>query len=92
MYNLCSERQYPTGKFFQMAHYPFDDHNVPTMDMMYDCCVDMHEWMKDENHVAAVHCKVILYQNIKFFSLFVVYLMKGWERKNWNDDLCLYNV
>jgi len=41
-----------------LAYYPFDDHNVPTLEQMYDFCRDMFKWLEESPvHVSAVHCK-----------------------------------
>ena len=41
-----------------MAHYPFDDHNAPPMELMRPFCEDVDVWLKQaEGHVAVVHCK-----------------------------------
>eukprot|EP01125_Pyxidicula_operculata_P014078 TRINITY_DN466_c3_g1_i1.p1 TRINITY_DN466_c3_g1~~TRINITY_DN466_c3_g1_i1.p1 ORF type:complete len:1507 (-),score=496.27 TRINITY_DN466_c3_g1_i1:162-4682(-) len=58
VYNLCSERGYAPNKFYRQAHYPFDDHNVPPMEMIYDFCLDLDEWMSsNEANVGFIHCK-----------------------------------
>jgi len=58
VYNLCSERSYPHKFFYKIALYPFDDHNVPTLEMIRDFVNDACDWLKkSENNVVAVHCK-----------------------------------
>ncbi|XRB11464.1 phosphatidylinositol 3,4,5-trisphosphate 3-phosphatase [Pseudoscourfieldia marina] len=59
VYNLCSEpnRKYDKAVFLnRTAVYPFDDHNVPTLQQMHDFCKDVAA-LKETGGVAAVHCK-----------------------------------
>lgn len=40
------------------AHFPFDDHNAPPMELMEPFCRDVHAWLTaDPRNVVAVHCK-----------------------------------
>uniref|UniRef100_A0A6B2L1U6 Phosphatidylinositol 3,4,5-trisphosphate 3-phosphatase and dual-specificity protein phosphatase PTEN n=1 Tax=Arcella intermedia TaxID=1963864 RepID=A0A6B2L1U6_9EUKA len=58
VYNLCSERKYPPDKFANFSYYPFDDHNVPPLELIDEFCADASAWLdKDEKNVVAVHCK-----------------------------------
>ena len=59
IYNLCSERSYRPEKFQgQVAVFPFDDHNAPSLSLMRGFCKDADEWLqKDPKNIIAVHCK-----------------------------------
>ena len=41
VYNLCSEKHYDPSHFDKVAKYPFDDHNPPKIQQIYDFCNDV---------------------------------------------------
>lgn len=58
VYNLCGERSYNANKFRnRVATFPFEDHNVPPLDVLIDFCRDAESWLrKDPENVICVHC------------------------------------
>ncbi|XP_049532785.1 uncharacterized protein LOC125949617 isoform X1 [Anopheles darlingi] len=58
VYNLCSERAYPTTLFTNYAEYPFKDHNPPDIKQINDFCKDVDDFLRsDSRNVVAIHCK-----------------------------------
>ncbi|GAM17605.1 hypothetical protein SAMD00019534_007800 [Acytostelium subglobosum LB1] len=58
VYNLCSERDYDHSKFYgRVGHFPFDDHNAPEFSLIEKFCQDVHEWLRDKDNIAVIHCK-----------------------------------
>lgn len=44
--------------FFLVERYPFEDHNAPPIQLIVDCCNDIHDWLsQDENNVVGINCK-----------------------------------
>jgi phosphatidylinositol-3,4,5-trisphosphate 3-phosphatase/dual-specificity protein phosphatase PTEN len=58
VYNLCSEREYPSSSFERCARFPFDDHNPCSFLTLVEFCKDVHSFLgADPLNVAAIHCK-----------------------------------
>eukprot|EP01122_Echinamoeba_exundans_P015927 TRINITY_DN790_c1_g1_i1.p1 TRINITY_DN790_c1_g1~~TRINITY_DN790_c1_g1_i1.p1 ORF type:complete len:428 (+),score=47.47 TRINITY_DN790_c1_g1_i1:37-1284(+) len=59
VYNLCSERDYPTTHFYgRVGRYPFDDHNAPPFDLLEIMCKDVKAYLDaHEKNVVVIHCK-----------------------------------
>ena len=46
IYNLCSEMDYDHRKFHgHVRRYKVDDHNVPSLEQMFDLTDDVREWL-----------------------------------------------
>jgi phosphatidylinositol-3,4,5-trisphosphate 3-phosphatase/dual-specificity protein phosphatase PTEN len=58
VYNLCSENTYPDDTFYHQGYFPFDDHESPPFNLIYDICVDIKNFLeKDPLNIIAIHCK-----------------------------------
>ncbi|KAK4766796.1 hypothetical protein SAY87_008438 [Trapa incisa] len=59
VYNLCSERLYDASLFKgKVAHFPFDDHNCPPIQLILSFCQSACSWLKEDiQNVVVVHCK-----------------------------------
>jgi len=59
VYNLCSERSYPTEHFgHRVESFPIDDHNPPTLKLMLEFCENVKAWFdSNEKNIIAVHCR-----------------------------------
>mmetsp|Transcript_122980 Transcript_122980/g.281972 ORF Transcript_122980/g.281972 Transcript_122980/m.281972 type:complete len:781 (+) Transcript_122980:66-2408(+) len=57
--NCCNEREYPIHAFFyRVIRYPFFDHSIPTLRMMWDFCMTVETFLDAHpENVFAVHCK-----------------------------------
>ena len=61
IYNLCSEMEYDHRKFHgNVKRFRIDDHNVPTLEMMFNLTDSVREWLggdRERERVVALHCK-----------------------------------
>jgi len=61
IYNLCSEMEYDHRKFHgHVKRFQIDDHNVPTIEQMFELVDDVREWLHGgdgRERVVALHCK-----------------------------------
>lgn len=59
IYNLCSERSYPSSVFNgRVLRIPFEDHNPPSFDQIRQFCVHATDYLhQDPKNIIAVHCK-----------------------------------
>jgi len=57
--NFCSEKDYPVEQFFgRCLRFAFDDHSVPTLEMMFEFATLVHCFLSQQPaNVAAIHCK-----------------------------------
>lgn len=59
VYNLCAERCYSSTKLMApVVHFPFEDHQTPSLSQVQEFCTDATAWLSDHpDHVIVVHCK-----------------------------------
>jgi len=61
IYNLCSEMEYDHRKFHgNVKRFKIDDHNVPTIEQMFELVDDVKDWLHGgdgRERVVALHCK-----------------------------------
>jgi len=59
LYNLCQERDYDHEKFHgRVKNFPFYDHNAPPLNLISECCIDIHNWLNENpKHMVGVNCK-----------------------------------
>ena len=61
IYNLCSEMEYDHRKFHgNVKRFRIDDHNVPTLEMMFELTDSVRWWLagdRERERVVALHCK-----------------------------------
>jgi protein tyrosine phosphatase len=44
--------------YFQVASFPFSDHNCPPIQLIASFCQSAHSWLKEDiQNVVVVHCK-----------------------------------
>ena len=61
VYNLTEEKPHYTSEKLggSVAKYPYADHQVPTLAMLWEFCKDLDAFLgEDDRNFAAVHCKV----------------------------------
>ena len=66
------------------------DHNVPTLDMMFDLVEDVKKWLSQrEGRVVALHCKVLVGKCGFFCTILQPFCTphSGRERQNGDNDL-----
>eukprot|EP01026_Neomeris_dumetosa_P044557 TRINITY_DN375_c0_g1_i4.p1 TRINITY_DN375_c0_g1~~TRINITY_DN375_c0_g1_i4.p1 ORF type:complete len:568 (+),score=50.32 TRINITY_DN375_c0_g1_i4:83-1705(+) len=60
VYNLCLEYPYKGEELFDgnYGYFPSEDMQPPSLDCMYNLCVDALEWLDSSNeHIVVIHCK-----------------------------------
>eukprot|EP00300_Choanocystis_sp_HF-7_P008895 c16160_g1_i1.p1 GENE.c16160_g1_i1~~c16160_g1_i1.p1 ORF type:complete len:1328 (-),score=325.18 c16160_g1_i1:289-4236(-) len=89
--NLCSERSYDPNLFQgRVVRFPFEDHNVPPVEMMRQFCLSCDDWLKkDPKNVVAVHCKAGKGRTGLMISC---YLMYSGKYKTATDALLHYGA
>ncbi len=91
IYNLCSERDYPDSYFHgNVRRFPFDDHNAPPLQLMYEFCKDTHEFLiKNVYNVAGIHCKA---GKGRTGTVICAYLVYNGECETADQALALYAI
>jgi phosphatidylinositol-3,4,5-trisphosphate 3-phosphatase/dual-specificity protein phosphatase PTEN len=59
VYNLCAERNYDPVLFDgRVEYFPFEDHNAPSFQMIFDLCENVQMYLDSHpENVAVLHCK-----------------------------------
>ena len=61
IYNLCSEMEYDHRRFHgNVKRFRIDDHNVPSLEMMFELTDSVREWLagdRQRERVVSLHCK-----------------------------------
>lgn len=73
---------------FQVAHFPFDDHNCPPIHLTRSFCQSAYAWLKEDiENVVVVHCKagmartglmicsLLLFLKVRSYNLFLIRLI-----------------
>ena len=40
----------------QIMEFAFPDHHAPPLNLYWNCVMALDEWLRNPNHIAAVHC------------------------------------
>ena len=60
---------------FQVACFPFDDHNCPPIQLVMSFCQSAYSWLKEDiENVVVVHCKAGKARTGLMISSLLVYL------------------
>ena len=75
VFNLCEEKTYPKGTFYQQGYYPFVDHEAPPLILIIPFCEDAKEFLgEDEKNIVAIHCKAGKGRTGTFVCCLMIYL------------------
>ena len=75
VYNLCEEKTYPKGCFYQQGYYPFVDHEAPPLTLIILFCEDAKKFLEeDEKNIVAIHCKAGKGRTGTFVCCLMIYL------------------
>ncbi|KAL4434977.1 hypothetical protein ABPG74_017733 [Tetrahymena malaccensis] len=92
VYNLCSEREYGQKVFENIARYPFEDHQAPQFQLIYNFCKDLFKFLYEEgneDNTAAVHCKA---GKGRTGVMICCFLMYSGEHQKAIDSLRYYGI
>jgi hypothetical protein len=70
--------------------YPFEDHNAPPVQLIVDCCNDVHDWLtKEEKNIVGINCKA---GKGRTGLIICCYLMHAGICKNADDAMLFYGT
>lgn len=73
---------------FQVACFPFDDHNCPPLQLIYAFCQSAYDWLKgDLENVVVVHCKAGMARTGLMICCLLLYLKVKWVFKDFESSL-----